>query len=267
MARVSATATALAGLFFGAALGIAGGTFLLAPATGSQSATDVATVTAERDTVNDQLREANTVINRVGDAAVKDSLSIQSVTVLVAPGTDGESIAELERLLNVAGATTVTRVELTEKFLTQSEAETLKNLAVTTLPAGAQLSVDNREPGMHVGQLMAAAFAESTSETDRQLVFDALSGGGYLTSTAPIPSAGAVVVVLDDAMDAFARIQYAQLGRGLTDGGMRTVVTAVGPVATSDEAQSPFSGATTVDYVDQPGGRIQVILQVGANNE
>ncbi|MDY6049850.1 MAG: copper transporter [Corynebacterium sp.] len=264
MGRVSPTATTLAGLFFGSALGLAGGTYVLAPASGSGGVTglqsQVETLQAERDELADEVTAADRIVGNVAETALSGTLGEASVAVFAAPTLDSEAVVGLTGLLDTAGAKTVTRIDLTDSFLTQNQAETLKNLAVATLPAGAQLSVENREPGMHVGQLVGAALGAQASQTDRDTVFAALTGGGFIGDVQALPAATTGIVLADPGLDAFTLAQYRQFAAGLTAAGMRTVLAAPGKLEATE-------GVTAVSYLDRTIGRVQVVEEVGAARE
>lgn len=263
-----------AGLGWGVALGVALGALLIAPAvngtldqgpftrgadaaasaTGSGGAGEVDARAAAR-----QAQSANELLAEASTRLVADALDGVPVTIIRTADSAGEDAAAVRWLANTAGATKAGSLTLTEKFFDQDSADELSSIIANTLPAGAQLSVENRSPGTHAGQSLAAALGQDpatgqgyATAPDRDLVLDALAAAGFVQVDGEVEPAGAIIVVAGAATEGFA-------GQALQDfaAALREQTNAV--LATRGQAPN----ADAVGEVDTEAGRIRAVLAAG----
>ncbi|QYH20583.1 copper transporter [Corynebacterium aquatimens] len=97
---------------------------------------------------------------------VEGALTDVPVTVIRTASADDADAAAVRWLANVAGASSSGGIMLTEKFFDREAADELASIIATTLPAGAQLSVENRSPGTHAGESLAAVLAADPATGD-----------------------------------------------------------------------------------------------------
>lgn len=241
MARVNPTAAVTAGIMFGLAGGLVAGTYLLAPSLAGSpigGVSDKLAVAEQEATVYEaQANSADSYISDIAEDTVRGRLADKPVVLITTPDVNEEDYGHIDWLSTIAGAPSVTRITLTDTFLTQDSAEPLKSLAATTLPAGIQLSEDNRSVGTHMGELIGATLAESPTnvvsatgsadaepaegegetegeaegdgnqeaskspvrQEERDLVFGALREAGYIAYDGELPTAAAVVLVTGDS--------------------------------------------------------------------
>ncbi|MCI6207360.1 MAG: copper transporter, partial [Corynebacterium glucuronolyticum] len=165
MARVNPTAAVTAGIMFGLAGGLVAGTYLLAPSLAGSPIGGVsdklAVAEQEAQIYEAQANSADSYISDIAEDTVRGRLTDKPVVLVTTPDVNEEDFGHIDWLSTIAGAPSVTRVTLTDTFLTQDSAEPLKSLAATTLPAGIQLSEDNRSVGTHMGELIGATLSEA----------------------------------------------------------------------------------------------------------
>lgn len=257
-----------AGLGWGIAAGVALGTLVVAPA--MDDTTDGARVSAPADTseansdgsafTEDQVADANDLLATEGDALVEGVLEGTAVTIIRTANATDEDAAAVRWKANAASASNSGGITLTDKFTDMSSADELATIIASTLPAGAQLSEDNRAPGTHAGESLAAVLTTASAD-DRTLVLEALEQAGFVELRGQIVPADVIVVVaadeLDDGSDgeAFAT-------KALTD-----FITALGggapTVAAGQGSLAQLGSARAVNFVDTEAGRIRTVLQAG----
>ncbi|MGS2665767.1 copper transporter [Corynebacterium glucuronolyticum] len=278
MARVNPTAAVTAGIMFGLAGGLVAGTYLLAPSLSGSPIGGVSDklAVAEHDAAvyQAQAQSADSYIADIAEDTVRGRLADKPVVLITTPSVNEEDFGHIDWLSKIGGAPSVTRITLTDSFLTQDSAEPLKSLAATTLPAGIQLSEDNRSVGTHMGELIGATLSESPTnvaapsdspsseqsespedegenenqggqkpstspvgQDERNLVFGALKEAGYLSYEGDVPTAAAVVLVTGDSdgrEDSFRVSQYVDFARALDKSGLPTTVAGRLPAAGPD---------------------------------
>jgi len=197
-----------AGLGWGAALGIALGALVLAPAMdGARDGSDAPVADTGASDARAEMAEAresaaNELLATDAAKLVDGTLKGSAVVVLRAPDATGADVARVRRLLEAAGADNAGEVALTQKFTSQQGADELGSIVANTLPAGAQLSVENRSPGTHAGESLATALFTDTegqpraSAEDRAFVITSLTDAGFLgDSTGELMAADAAILV------------------------------------------------------------------------
>ena len=265
-----------AGLGWGAALGIALGALVLAPAMPgkvdlgfSQYKADApekpAVDDVEFEAAEARAEEANDLLAQESGSIVSGALKDVPVTIVRTAAADAEDVESVRWLLNAAGASDSGELTLTERFTDQAGADELSSIVANTLPSGAQLSVEERSPGLHAGQSLATVlFDDGTSgesktlPEDRTLVLETLQQAGFIEFSGSIVPAGAVVIV-----DGPAR--GSDFGAKVV-GDFAKALGAEGKTALVSQGAEPdaISGVKTVGGVDYEAGRIKSVLAVSS---
>lgn len=265
-----------AGLGWGAALGIALGALVLAPAMPgkvdlgfSQYKADTpakpAVDNSELEAAQARAEEANDLLAQESGSIVSGALKDVPVTIVRTAAADSEDVESVRWLLNAAGASDSGELTLTERFSDQAGADELSSIVANTLPSGAKLSVEDRSPGLHAGQSLATVlFDDGTSgesktlPDDRTLVLDSLQQAGFIEFSGSIVPAGAVVIVDGPARSSDFSAQVI--------GDFAKALGAEGKTALATQGAEPdaISGVKTVGGVDAEAGRIKSVLAVSS---
>ena len=265
-----------AGLGWGAALGIALGALVLAPAMPgkvdlgfSQYKADApakpAVDNAELEAAQARAEEANDLLAQESGSIVSGALKDVPVTIVRTAAADSEDVESVRWLLNAAGASDSGELTLTERFSDQAGADELSSIVANTLPSGAKLSVEDRSPGLHAGQSLATVlFDDGTSgesktlPDDRTLVLGSLQQAGFIEFSGSIVPAGAVVIVDGPARSSDFSAQVI--------GDFAKALGAEGKTALATQGAEPdaISGVKTVGGVDAEAGRIKSVLAVSS---
>ena len=265
-----------AGLGWGAALGIALGALVLAPAMPgkvdlgfSQYKADApakpAVDDSELEAAQARAEEANDLLAQESGSIVSGALKDVPVTIVRTAAADSEDVESVRWLLNAAGASDSGELTLTERFSDQAGADELSSIVANTLPSGAKLSVEDRSPGLHAGQSLATVlFDDGTSgesktlPDDRTLVLDSLQQAGFIEFSGSIVPAGAVVIVDGPARSSDFSAQVI--------GDFAKALGAEGKTALATQGAEPdaISGVKTVGGVDAEAGRIKSVLAVSS---
>ena len=265
-----------AGLGWGAALGIALGALVLAPAMPgkvdlgfSQYKADApakpAVDNSELEAAQARAEEANDLLAQESGSIVSGALKDVPVTIVRTAAADSEDVESVRWLLNAAGASDSGELTLTERFSDQAGADELSSIVANTLPSGAKLSVEDRSPGLHAGQSLATVlFDDGTSgesktlPDDRTLVLDSLQQAGFIEFSGSIVPAGAVVIVDGPARSSdFSAQVIGDFAKALGAEGMTAL-------ATQGAEPDAISGVETVGGVDAEAGRIKSVLAVSS---
>lgn len=254
-----------AGLGWGLAFGIALGALVLAPAIPGASSTGSTAPAAGGDEVRNAQQHAemaNELLAQESATIVKGRLSDVPVSILRTSSASDDDVDSVRWLLNAAGASDSGTLTLTEKFTDQQSADELSSVIANTLPAGAQLSVENRSPGTHAGEslgsvLISGADGQAAAQSeDRQLVLETLQQAGFIEYSGSVVPAGAVVIVhggSDSAGGSFGEQVVRELAAALGEKGSTVF-------ATQDLSPEAISGVPTVGGVDAESGRIATVL-------
>lgn len=274
-----------AGLTFGMAAGIAAGTYVLAPHLASESepgrrsanVEELTQVKREADINRAQADSADSLIHDFATTAVKNSLKDTPVLVIKTYDAHDDDVAALDTLLRDAGAINAGSITLSEGFFSPDKADTLKSIAATTLPAGAQLSEEHMDPGYHAGEALAASLLANkegkgrASDEERDAVLDALSEAGLISydKGSLAPARGVVIVGGDSAShhdDGFASKILADVATSM-DNSDGAVVLAARLTEASDDgvigvvrSNSTAVTVSTVDSIGRSFGRMATIL-------
>ncbi|MBI8988790.1 copper transporter [Corynebacterium meridianum] len=275
----------LAGIFFGIAGGVALGACVLAPIlpegdSGTETITPAQLKEARLDAEIGaaQADTADAVVASVAEETVSGTLIDQSVLLVTTPGADQEDVDNIAWLLGKAGAVDAGTVTLTDKFLNQEGADGLKTIVTSTLPAGAQLSLDRLDPGTHSGEALGAALfkdvatGEPQAEVgERDLLLNALSEAGFITFEQGTLQPADIIVIItgddDGSGDRFAAKNLATFATALDTRGRGVVLAgrvhtaadtgAIGVLRADPDANSHVS---TVDSIDRAYGRMATVL-------
>ena len=264
-----------AGLGWGAALGIALGALVLAPAMPgkvdlgfSQYKADApakpAVDNSELEAAQARAEEANDLLAQESGSIVSGALKDVPVTIVRTAAADSEDVESVRWLLNAAGASDSGELTLTERFSDQAGADELSSIVANTLPSGAKLSVEDRSPGLHAGQSLATVlFDDGTSgesktlPDDRTLVLDSLQQAGFIEFSGSIVPAGAVVIVDGPRSSDFSAQVIGDFAKALGAEGKTAL-------ATQGAEPDAISGVKTVGGVDAEAGRIKSVLAVSS---
>ena len=234
---------------------------------------------------NPEANSANALLAGNSTRIVEGTLDQRPFIIVRAPNADEDDVKVTSWLAQQAGATVAGEITLTDKVLSQDGADQLRSIIANTLPAGAQLSVDNQAPGTHAGESLGTAlmFDVNTNEPmanveDRALVLQALRDGGFIEydDGTITPAQGIIVVtggdieegegVKDDA-DVFAATVLADFARGLDSrgdavvlAGRRGAASPNGSIALIRSNAEASAAVSTVDSLDSETGRISTVL-------
>lgn len=265
-----------AGLGWGVALGIALGALVLAPAMPGSvdlgfsefkdeagqhvDGTDLAVAQA-------RAQEANDLLAQESGSIVSGALRDVPVTIVRTAAADADDVESVRWLLNAAGASDSGELTLTERFTDQASADELSTIVANTLPSGAQLSVQDRSPGTHAGESLAAVLLNDGTSgdskslaADRTLVLETLQHAGFVDYSGSIVQADAVVIVDGPARsNEFSAKVIGDFAKALAVGGKVAL-------ATQDMEPNLLDGVKVIGGVDREAGRIQSVLAVSSGD-
>ncbi len=276
----------VAGLGFGVAAGVALGALVIAPnipdgdSTGpSVSQGDVDGAREDAEIAEAQAASADSVIAELADDAVEGALTDRPVMVMHSASALPEDVDAVAGLLDASGAVDAGRITLGESFFTQAGADQLKSIVANTLPAGAQLSTENLDPGTHAGEAMGSALMlnpesgeEQATSDERALLLTTLRDSGFVDyEDGTILPAQIVVLVVGDSdgagEDSFAARNVASFARALDSRGNGAVLSGrirtaadTGPVGLIRADEQAAEAVSTVDSVDRAWGRMATVL-------
>lgn len=280
----------------GVAVGTAFGTFVLSPNLpgGALQESHDAVVALEQSEqeariAKAQASTADSYIEASSTKLVAGALKDIPVVVMTTDDADADDVASVDALLQASGASVVGRVGLTEKFFQQDSAEALKSIVANTLPAGAQLNVDNLDPGTHAGEALGAALLTDAEgkpmadEQERALLLNALQQAGFMNIEGAKEAARVAIIITgeqqhednSDVISPYAETNLGRLALGMNERGSGVVLAgrintaadggAIDVVRTAQEresgsAQGATRGVSTIDSVNMVYGQIGVIL-------
>lgn len=265
-----------AGLGWGVALGIALGALVLAPAMPGSvdlgfsefkdeagqhvDGTDLAVAQA-------RAQEANDLLAQESGSIVSGALRDVPVTIVRTAAADADDVESVRWLLNAAGASDSGELTLTERFTDQASADELSTIVANTLPSGAQLSVQDRSPGTHAGESLAAVLLNDGTSgdskslaADRTLVLETLQHAGFVEYSGSVVQAEAVVIVDGPARsNEFSAKVIGDFAKALAVGGKVAL-------ATQDMEPDLLDGVKVIGGVDREAGRIKSVLAVSSGD-
>lgn len=281
------------GLGFGAAIGIALGTLVIAPnmdstpGRGGGSTDEVrekySKLVLDHNIAKAQLDSADSVMGDLGRYVVDGTLVQRPVMVLSMPDANDADVTAVKDLLASADSTNAGSIKLTEKFLAQESADKLLSLVTTTLPAGAKLDKKKIDAGTHAGQALAAGLMMDAKTTqplatvdDRATLLRALREAGYIDyKDGTILPAQAVVIVgggltpgedEDSAGKKYAIDTSVKFLEGFDSADTAMVyagrVQSAGDGGVLEKLRAAKTGISTVDSIDHPVSQMATVLAV-----
>ena len=277
----------IAGIAFGVAAGTAFGTYVLAPNLPENSdpnAPSSAELAAAEETaaVNGvQADQADSIIGHIVEDLVAGQLQDRPVLLMHTTDAEQSDIDDVAWLLQRAGAINAGRIQLEEQFFNQDSADQLKSIVTNTLPAGAQLSETQLDPGTHAGEALGAGLMlnpesgePQASTAERALLLGALRDTGYISYEDGTILPGQVVVLVTGDSDGTGESSYAAesqslFARALDSRGSGVVVAGrihtaadtgvIGRLRANPDATANVS---TVDSVGRTWGKMATVLSV-----
>lgn len=263
-----------AGLGWGLALGVALGALVLAPAMpgsvdlGFSEFKPEAKANVDEEALaaaEARAEEADDLLAQESGSIVSGALNDVAVTIVRTAEADADDVESVRWLLNAAGASDSGELTLTERFTDQAGADELSAIVANTLPSGAQLSVQDRSPGTHAGESLAAvllsdgASGESkTSPEDRTLVLETLQQAGFIEFSGSLVPAEAIVIVDGpERSGEFSAKLVSDFAKAIGAQG-RTAL------ATQGARPALIDGVKVVGGVDREAGRIKTVLAVSS---
>ncbi|QNP93495.1 copper transporter [Corynebacterium wankanglinii] len=209
--------------------------------------------------------EADDLLAQESGSIVSGALKDVAVTIVRTAEADADDVESVRWLLNAAGASDSGELTLTERFTDQAGADELSTIVANTLPSGAQLSVQDRSPGTHAGESLAAvllsdgASGESkTSPEDRTLVLETLQQAGFIEFSGSLVPAEAIVIVDGpERSGEFSAKLVSDFAKAIGAQG-RTAL------ATQGARPALIDGVKVVGGVDREAGRIKTVLAVSS---
>lgn len=288
MAKKSAKgATAIAGIAFGLAAGVALGTYVLAPNLPENSdpnaptSADLKAAQLEAEVNAVQADQADSIIDHIVEDVVAGTLTDRPVLIMHTTDAEQSDIDDVSWLLNQAGAIDAGTITLEDSFFSQDGADQLKSIVANTLPAGAQLSETQLDPGTHAGEALGAGLMLNpengeplASTAERGLLLNVLRDSGYISYQDGTILPGQVVVFITGNSDgsgdsAFAAETQSMFARALDSKGSGVVVAGrihsasdtgvIGRLRANPDAASKVS---TVDSLDRTWGKMATVLSV-----
>lgn len=237
------------------------------------------TLTAERDSLSEQLNTANGFQEAIAGRLIAGTLDGQSVLVVSSPNASDDDVDAVKRGINQAGGGFAGQLALTPKLLKDQDAAALNSTINSSIPAGTQLRVENVDSGARLGDLLGAVILHRDGErpapaADRDTALQALRAGGFIDfADGVVKPADLVVVVTGGELPADAGAQGRLVGRLATSMAMRgqggvlagRTGSAIGGSPIAVVRSDPLLGnaVSTVDNVNQQTGRLTVILALG----
>lgn len=232
-----------------------------------------------------QVDSSNALLANSSTAIVNGALDQRPFMVIRTPDANPEDVDVTSWLAKQAGGTPSGQITLTDKFLSSDGADELRSIIATTLPAGAQLSVDNQAPGVHAGESLGAALMFDpkgdqplATVDDRAVVLQALRDAGFIEyADGTITPVQGIILVTGGAVDeedaesdgdagnAYSATVLADFARALDSTGDSVVLAgrrgaAVNKGSLAQIRSDEKSTVSTVDSLDSETGRISTVL-------
>lgn len=203
--------------------------------------------------------------------------------VLLMHTADAEQtdIDDISWLLQRAGAINAGRIQLEDQFFNQDNADQLKSVVTNTLPAGAQLSETQLDPGTHAGEALGAGLMlnpesgePQASTAERALLLGALRDTGYISYADGTILPGQVVVLVTGDSDGTGESSYTAesqslFARALDSRGSGVVVAGrihtaadTGVIGRLRANPDAVANVSTVDSVGRTWGKMATVLSV-----
>ncbi|ANE03946.1 copper transporter [Corynebacterium crudilactis] len=280
-------AAVIAALGFGAAAGIAFGTYVLAPNLpenvdpNAPTSADLAKAETLAEVNAVQADQADSIIDHIVNDVVAGTLADRPVLLMRTADAEQSDVDDVAWLLQQAGTVNAGTITLEKSFFAQDGADQLKSIVANTLPAGAQLSETQLDPGTHAGEALGAALllnpenGEPLASTgERSLLLNVLRDNGYISYEDGTILPGQVIVLItgdsDGSGDAafaaetqslFARALDAQ-GSGVVVAGRIHTAADTGVIGRLRANPDAAGNVSTVDSLDRTWGKMATVLSV-----
>ena len=296
----------IAGLGFGVAAGVAFGAFGLGPVVAGNMDSGAEAVREEyrralqeRQIIDAQMASGDSVIADMAPTMVDGTLANRPVLLMTTSNAKDGDIKAVQSLLKSADIVNAGTIDLADAFFHQENADKLKSLLTSVLPAGAQLSATATEVGTHAGEALGAALFIDPKGTeplasveDRATLLQTLRDQGFISYEDGTILAAQAVVVIDgktpgDGTSAFKATNLAAFMEALDKVGGHTVLAGRvesaadgGPIdllrggspaadqtetekeAESTPAKAAASPVSTMDSIDRAWARMATVLAV-----
>lgn len=280
-------AIVIAGIAFGVAAGTAFGTYILAPNLPENSdpnaprSADLAAVEQQAAVNEVQADQADSIIGHIVEDLVAGQLQDRPVLIMHTTDAEQSDIDDVAWLLAQAGALNAGRIQLEEQFFNQDNADQLKSVVANTLPAGAQLSETQLDPGTHAGEALGSGLllnpenSEPLATTgERALLLNALRDTDFISYEDGTILPGQVVVLITgdssgsgdagyaaETQALFARAMDSRGGGVVLAGRIHTAADTgvIGRLRANPDA---LQNVSTVDSVDRTWGKMATVLSV-----
>jgi len=269
-------------------LGVGVGAGPLADRSASEDAAQQAQLTAQVDRL--QVRAASLraqtetdaqALSALASPLVGDRLEGRTVVVVATPGAEKTDVRLARRSLRTAGAAVVTTLTLTGTYVDPAQAQSpLEDLALRLVPPGVEFP-DGATPIERVGTVLARAVVRRPDEKagprsridqDAAEVIAGLDELGALRLAGKPGTRAELAVVVTGSERQHASAALLGLASALDAGSHGSVLVGPGdaqdgPLRWVREASAsgvarafPVSGASTVDGVRGPAGRVALVL-------
>lgn len=228
-------------------------------------------LTAERDALAASQRASDEFAQRVGPAAVRGTLTGQTV-VLITSGADPADRNAVVALLGQSGAKVTGEVALTDAVGDPARADQLRQLTAQLLPTGAQLPAASDTGSLAGGLLGGVLLAKAGTTPDQErAVLSGLAGAGFVAPGDPPAQANLALVLTGgaltgvDASDAAAvtarlAAQLDRAGGGAVLAGRAGSSDATGAVGVARADPTVTGAMSTVDDLQTGAGQVSAVL-------
>ena len=232
-----------------------------------------------------QVNAADALLGNTSTTIVEGALEQRPFMIIRTPDANADDVEVTSWLAKQAGGTAAGQITLTDKFLSSDGADELRSIIATTLPAGAQLSVDNQAPGVHAGESLGSALMFDpkgdqplATVDDRAVVLQALRDAGFIeyADGTIIPAQGIILITggtlnedeaeeNKDESSVYSATVLADFARALDSKG-EAVVLAGRRGAAADKGSlaqlrsDEKSTVSTIDSLESETGRISTVL-------
>ncbi|MDO4908599.1 MAG: copper transporter [Corynebacterium sp.] len=262
--------TRIAGLAFGIAIGVAGGSHFAHRDELNQVQADLASASDQLQLEKATNSSNESYITASGPVIVANKLFNVPVILMVTADANQDDVAAVQGLLGNAGIVNAGQINLDPSFFNQDSADQLNNVVTQTVPAGVQISTTKLDPGTHAGEVLGSALLPAASDADRGLVLNALSASGFIhTDLAAVHATPTIVLITGDGdQTGYPADALANFAQGMEDKGSQVVLAgrinnaqnggAIDQIRHLADAHKP----STVDNLSTPVGRIGTVLAV-----
>lgn len=277
----------IGGIAFGIAAGTAFGTYVLAPNLpggtdpGAVNSAELAAAEEEAAVNEVQANQADSIIDHMVEDIVAGQLQDRPVLIMHTTDAEQSDIDDVAWLLRIAGATDAGRIQLEEQFFTQNSADQLKSIVANTLPAGAQLSETQLDPGTHAGEALGSGLLLNpengeplAATSERALLLNALRDTGFISYEDGTILPGQVVVFITGDSDGSGGAGYpaesqSLFARALDSRGSGVVVAGrihtaadTGVIGRLRANPDALANVSTIDSLDRTWGKMATVLSV-----